>query len=316
MKALAFCVMVACGGNAEPPPPAGPPDCAAGELVTGGACKPSIASAQVEAVERAAAAATAVAAKLRHPEPAVEAVAAVVAFHALPTWRAAATAHADERTADAAVLGPAATKIVALASVLDAAATQLTQLHAELDKVARRPGRAALDEVRASTSKQVTAILAALHKPVETTIPALYEELEGPLLHEIVFLRDHVCTQRDPATVETCKRQPAISAGYDYVMGARKSIRTGVNEVATELAALGALLDARGRAEIDRAMGRGPEFGQPCGVDGLCRWDHTCMKATGTCEHACFTGAMSPCQGPMSCVKVDKLDGTYCRKAP
>jgi len=283
--------------------------------VVDSACKSALARAAVETVERAATSLDKAAKPFADLSVLETAREVEIEFHGLPTWKNVTPGP----RLDPALLARARTELRALSTMLVDAARRLHALHGELAALASHPGRATLADTRAKVSREIAAIAALTHAPLDHAIRESISAVETRVLDEIVALRDRLCTdrQRDPATRAACDKRQALHEAHSFLLTNGRPLRKAYDEAFQSLAdGLGRLVDADARVEIDRAVGRGPSFGEPCGPRGLCQWDHACQAATRTCEKRCFTMAMSPCPGSMPCVEVPGLDGTYCRKRP
>lgn len=318
MKALLVIILAGCG--AEPAVgsqgSAGPQrtGCAAGELVVGDACvsTPALSADALDRLDRQAARLAAVAKQLAATEPIEQASQALGAAHQLDRWKRQAAAAKFAVVDIAASLHEAANKMHALGGKLDAAARELTALRTDLAAIAKQPGRRTLVEVRELVSARIAAWVAPLGEAIGEAVPDLYVHYEEPILDEIVFVNERLCAKDDPTLLEVCTHV-AASTAREYIEKTRGAARHEFDEVGRELEIrLAQLLDVRAATAIDRATGRGPTYGQPCGPDGLCESRLTCAPSQ-TCEAWCREEAEQPCPGGTHCTTVAGLDRQVCR---
>lgn len=223
--------------------------------------------------------------RLVETKPLVAARDAIAAIHALPSWKRARTKATDYKPLEPHRLDE-------VMATLAQAATPIRQASSTL-----RTGRVA-DAITMFDATVTSLYSNALH------------DLSSDLVDELVFDRE------DPCKHASCDGLAAIDAGYKLAAELQPEVRRVLVDAGHELAtALGSSLDVHTRTVLTRATGEGPAFGEPCGPEGLCRWDQACMDETHTCEHACSELAEQPCPADGgACVKVASLPQMYCRR--
>jgi hypothetical protein len=329
MKILLVGALIAsCTGGTKEASPAGQGSqytetpriaCRAGELVVDDRCVPALTAAHLGTIDRQATRLEAVSQKLAATEPVERASQVLAALHQLDQWKRRAAAAKLEVIDIAARLHEAQDQMHALGALFASAARMMSALHDELAAIAQQPGRRTLADVRALVSTRITAMVLPLGKAIPETIAPLYQHAQAQLVEEIAFLNERVCVKDDPALRAACKHEEA-SAAYDYIDSARGAARHDFDDAGAELEAqLVDLLDARSIAAIDRATGRGPSFGEPCGLEGLCAERLECQSYTSgsspikTCEFWCRESAEQQCLHGTHCTKVEGLDRRVCR---
>jgi hypothetical protein len=263
----------------------------------------------LDGIDRQAARLDAVAKQLAATEPIEAAGQVLAALHERDRWKRQAAA-AKFRVVDiGAQLHEARDKMHALGGKVGAAARELRALHDDLAAIAKQPGRRTVGDVRELVSSRIASLVGPLGKSIGEVVPDLYEHYQAPLLEEIAFINEHLCAKGDP---EVCAHAEA-SAAMEYLEAVRGTSRHEFDDVGARLEVLLAnLLDARATTAIDRATGRGPTYGQPCGSDGLCASQLACAP-TRTCEVWCREMAEQPCPGGTHCTTIAGLDRQVCR---
>ncbi len=233
---------------------------------------------------------------------------AVIALRATPAWRRAAASTPRTRTDDFAAKSDAVReRLSALATTFVETSKRLRALHDQL----AAPGGHTLADMRATASTEVAAAIAPLGVAVLDAAVASISPLDSDLIDEIVLARE-ICNGRSPPR-EPCARTDALHAASDWLVKMRALTRRELNEGSTALATgLGDLLDERAKAAIDKAAMRGPSYGEPCGLEGLCEHGLMCSPKQ-TCETACREAAMQPCPGGTHCETVEGV-GKVCRR--
>jgi hypothetical protein len=312
--ALVVILAVGCGGkrDSEPPPPPALA-CAPGELVAAKRCTRTLTAEQVDMVGQQASRLADAGKLLSDPAVLDQARDVLAALHELAAWKRAAAKDAAFQAVDPAAIHTAGERARGLGGKLGEAAKNLEGLCGELAAIAIHPEARTVDAVRALVSTRIADAIGPLGVEVTAAIRDSLGTLPTRLVDEIVLARDRVCTAQ--AREPVCARLPVVQAAYEYTARAGQAARQGLDEAGGLLEQhLGDLLDAHARTAIDRATGRGPSYGEPCGPEGLCAWNQRCEQATHTCEHPCSEVAMSPCPDNLACRKVDGLDGTFCRR--
>jgi len=207
---------------------------------------------------------------------------AVVAIHALDRYKRA-TAHArDYRPLEPAQIDLAIAKRHSLAQRFASSARLL------------RTGRIA------------EAIEPLAHDLTDAFASSL-GSLSSDIVDELAFVRDHVCTPRQP-----CADLAKISTAFDVEHELAPRLRRTLDRTADDILAT-AHLDTHTTVVLQRAANRGPSFGAACGPEDLCGEDNICERATHTCEARCAIGAMQPCPGNRACKAVAGITELVCR---
>lgn len=327
-RLIVMALLAGCAGGkdrAAEPPPAHPTRdaaapaaavCAPGQLRGTDGCVAVPAFAERGALAPTAAALDAVAARLRQAGVLGEAADVLDAIHASARFRRRAAGQPGFAAVDVAALRAATARIDELGRELADAASELRALGQALDAIAAEPGARAVAEVRASTSAAIAATFARRGALITATIADVISPLHGALTDEQAVLDARVCDAPDAALRAPCGRRDALDAAVSFLASARAEARQRFDAAGgAAAAALGALLDEPARTAIDRATGRGPGPGEPCGPDDLCAWRLTCRHvggAPGTCERTCHEGAMEPCPAGLVCRTLPDL-GPVCR---
>ncbi len=302
-----------------PVTPVATPACAAGQLGSDTGCVPALAAEQVDALAQQAARLAAVGERLAGAEVLGRAADVLTTFHGLATWRRDAALDPSFAIVDhAPALRAAPAQLAALATQFTDGAHQLQALHDLLAAISRTPGAHTVADVRAEISTRLAATFAPLGASVTTTIRDTISPLVSPLVDEVMVLNQHVCLRPDATTRRPCADSAVVSAAAAYLEQARQRARQDFDDVGGQLEQrLGDLIDGAARTAIDRAIGRGPGPGEPCGADDLCASSLSCRQATGaptrTCERGCSQAAMQPCPAGLRCQAIAGL-GDVCRR--
>ena len=317
---LAVVVFAACGSKpAEPPlqppphPPLNPPPaCTNGELVEGGRCVKAIYPKLLDAIAEQSKRLVAVATTLHGADVLDRTSAELATRHALAAWQRAAAKAPAFRPLEPERLARSRAAIATLEERFTKAAKLLDDLHDELAAV---PGTRTLESVRGSLSQRLAQTFESLGAAVTATVKDDISPLSSLIVDETVLLRDAVCVRpADRATRAACELDHVTSEALEYVHRAGPAARQGFDAAGAAMAdQLGDLLDARARLAIDKAIGRGPSYGAPCGAEDLCANGLRCVDhGARTCERRCDEAAMQPCPNRTRCLKIEGL-GTTCR---